>query len=141
MGRLVGALLEVLQGLLPLAATGGLDPGSLVWPERQTAEVLRWDLVGAEAKGCQLAVQGQKDVAGLVGVGAAAAGVPGAEVLGLAVEGLPGVGVVVEQEDLQAAGRSGGPRSGLLGMKTGCGSPCQGKHPAAAAEAEPESSC
>lgn len=28
------------------------------------------------------------------------------------------MGVVVEQEDLQAAGRSGGPRSGLLGMKT-----------------------
>lgn len=85
-----GGLLEVLQGLLPLAGTGGLDPGSLVWPERQTAEVLWWDLVGAEAEGCQLGVQGQKDVAGLVGVGAAAAGVPGAEVLGLAVEGLLG---------------------------------------------------
>lgn len=52
--------------------------------------MLRWDLVGAEAEGCQLGVQGQKDVAGLVGVGAAAAGVPGAEVLGLAVEGLLG---------------------------------------------------
>lgn len=88
MGRLAGGLLEVLQGLRPLAVTGGLDPGSLVWPERRTAEVLRWDLVGAEAEGCQLGVQDQKDVAGLVGVGAAAAGVPGAEVLGLAVEGL-----------------------------------------------------
>lgn len=51
--------------------------------------MLRWDLVGAEEEGCQLAAQGQRDVAGLVGVGAAAAGVPGAE-LGLAVEGLLG---------------------------------------------------
>lgn len=30
----------------------------------------------------------------------------------------PGVGVVVEQEVLQAAGRSGGPRAGLLGMES-----------------------
>lgn len=30
----------------------------------------------------------------------------------------PGVGVVVEREVLQAAGRSGGPRAGLLGMES-----------------------
>lgn len=90
MGRLVGGWLEVLQGLLPLAGTGGLDPGSLVWPERRMAEVRLWDLVGAGAEGCQLGVQGQKDAAGPVGVGAAAVEVPDAEVLGLAVEGLLG---------------------------------------------------
>lgn len=90
MERLEDELLEVPQGLLPLAGTGGLDPGSLVWPEMRTAEVLLWDLVGAGAEGCQLGVQGQKDAAGPVEVDAAAVGVPGAEVLGLAVEGLLG---------------------------------------------------
>lgn len=90
MARLVGGLLEVPQGLLPLAWTGGLDLGSLVWPEMRTAEVLLWDLVGAGAVGCQLEVQGQKDAAGPVGLGAVAVEDPGAEVLGLAVEGLLG---------------------------------------------------
>lgn len=92
MERPAGGLLEVPQGLLPLAVTGALDLGSPVWPETRTAEVRQWDLVGAGAEGCQLGVQGQKDAAGPVGVGAAAVEVPGAEVLGLAVEGLLGTG-------------------------------------------------
>lgn len=87
MGRQAGGWLEVPQGLLPLAGTGGLDPGSSVWPEAGTVEMRLWDLVGAGAEGYQLGVQAQKDAAGPVGVDAAAEEVPGAEVLGLAVEG------------------------------------------------------
>lgn len=90
MGRPAGGLLEAPQGLLPLAGTDALDPGSSVWPETRTAEMRLWDLVGAGAEGCQLGVRGQKDAAGPVGVDVAAVEVPGAEVLGLAVEGLLG---------------------------------------------------
>lgn len=87
MGRRAGGLLEAPQGLLPLAGIGGLDPGSSVRPGMWAAGVLMWDLVGAEAEGCQLGVQGQKGAAGPVVAGAVAVGVPGAGVPGQAVEG------------------------------------------------------
>lgn len=141
MGRQADGLLEAPQGLLPLAGIGGLDPGSLVQPGMRAAGVLMWDLAGAEAEGCQLGVQGLKGAAGPVVVGAVAVGVPGAGAPGQAVEGHPGVGVVAELEALQAVGRSGGPRAGPLGMESGCASPCQGRHPSAAAGAGPEPSC
>lgn len=88
MGKQVDELLEALLGLLPLAGTDGLDPGSVVQPELQAAGVPMWDLVGAVvAGGCQLGVQGLKGAAGPVEVDAAAMGGPGAGSLGRAVEG------------------------------------------------------